>query len=288
MPVGKKAIDRITSQLKRYQSILKAARDRDVSESDTAVIIGDILADVLGYEKYVEITTEFAIRGTYVDLAVKVGRDVHFLVEAKAIGVALKEAHVKQAIDYGANHGIEWVLLSNATTWQIYRIEFKQPIGKTLVAEIDLLNANPKDPRVVECFANLSKEGFAKGGMADFFEQQQATSKFSIAAALLGERMVSQLRLELRRLFPGVKVDEETLQESLRLEVIKRELVEGEDAAAASALLKRLTRSLAREKEKAARDGSKAGADAAIPSPAIAAAANADGIVAPQPSAASG
>lgn len=281
MPVGKTAIDRITSQLKRYQGILKAAKNRDVSESDTAVIIGDILADVLGYEKYVEITTEFAIRGTYVDLAVKVGRDVHFLVEAKAIGVPLKEAHVKQAVDYGANHGIEWVLLSNATTWQIYRIEFKQPISKTLVAEIDLLNANPKDPRVVECFGNLSKEGFAKGGMADFFDQQQATSKFSIAAALLGERMVNQLRLELRRLFPGVKVDEESLQEALRLEVIKRELVEGEEAAAAGALLKRLTRSLAREKERAAKDNGKAGADAAIAAPAITAAA--DGVVAPQP-----
>lgn len=258
MPVGKKAIDRIVSQLKRYQGILKAAKDRDVSESDTAVIIGDILADVLGYEKYVEITTEFAIKGTYVDLAVKVGKDVHFLIEAKAIGVPLKEIHVKQAIDYGANHGIEWVILSNGVTWQVYRIEFKQPIGKTLVAEVDLLNSSPKDQRLIECFGNLSKEGFAKGGMSDFFDQQQATSKYSIAAALLGERMINQLRLELRRLFPGVKVDEGALEEALRLDVIKRELVDGDEAAAAGALLKRLTRSLAREKERSSRNASEA------------------------------
>lgn len=273
MPVGKKAIDRIVSQLKRYQGILKAAKDRDVSESDTAVIIGDILADVLGYEKYVEITTEFAIKGTYVDLAVKVGREVHFLVEAKAIGVPLKEIHVKQAIDYGANHGIEWVILSNGVTWQIYRIEFKQPIGKTLVAEVDLLNSSPKDQRLIECFGNLSKEGFAKGGMSDFFDQQQATSKYSIAAALLGERMINQLRLELRRLFPGVKVDAEALEEVLRLDVIKRELVDGDEAAAAGALLKRLTRSLAREKERSARNASdtKDGADESAPNaPAVA------------------
>lgn len=283
MPVGKKAIDRIVSQLKRYQGILKAAKDRDVSESDTAVIIGDILADVLGYEKYVEITTEFAIKGTYVDLAVKVGRDVHFLVEAKAIGVPLKEIHVKQAIDYGANHGIEWVILSNGVVWQIYRIEFKQPISKTLVAEIDLLNSSPKDQRLVECFGNLSKEGFAKGGMADFFDQQQATSKYSIAAALLGERMINQLRLELRRLFPGVKVDEEALAEALRLDVIKRELVDGDEAAAAGALLKRLTRSLAREKERNARNaaGAKDGADEALPTAATPATTRADGAAVP-------
>jgi hypothetical protein len=278
MPVGKKALDRITSQLRRYQSILKAAKDRDVSESDTAVIIGDILADVLGYEKYVEITTEFAIKGTYVDLAVKVGRDVHFLVEAKAIGVPLKEIHVKQAVDYGANHGVEWVILSNGVVWQVYRIEFRQPISKTLVAEIDLLNSSPKDQRLLECFGNLSKEGFAKGGMSDFFDQQQATSKYSIAAALLGERMVSRLRLELRRLFPGVKVEEEALEEVLRMEVIKRELVEGDEAAAAGSLLKRLTRSLAREKERNARSssGAKDGADEPLSAATTAAVAHAD------------
>jgi hypothetical protein len=57
----------------------------DVSESDTVVIIVDMLADVLGYKKYSEITTEHSVRGTYVDLAVKVGNDVQFLIEAKAI-----------------------------------------------------------------------------------------------------------------------------------------------------------------------------------------------------------
>ena len=106
MAISKKVSDRLAQQLKKYQSVLSEAKDRDVSESDTVVIIADMLADLLGYKKYVEITTEFAIRGTYVDLAVKVGSDVRFLLEAKAIGQALKENHVKQAIDYGANHGI--------------------------------------------------------------------------------------------------------------------------------------------------------------------------------------
>jgi hypothetical protein len=84
MPVGKKALDRISRGLKRYREILVAAKKRDVSESDTVVIVGDMMADLLGYEKYVEISTEFAIKSTYVDLAVKVGNDIHFIVEAKA------------------------------------------------------------------------------------------------------------------------------------------------------------------------------------------------------------
>src|SRR5579872_2150282 len=112
MAISKRVIDRIAMQLKRYQVILADAKNRDISESDTVVIVGDMLSDVLGYKKYTEIATEFAIRGTHVDLAVKIGEDIRFLVEAKAIGVLLKDTHVKQAIDYGANHGIEWVILT--------------------------------------------------------------------------------------------------------------------------------------------------------------------------------
>jgi hypothetical protein len=39
-------------------------------------------------------------------LAVKIDEDIRFLVEAKAIGVLLKDTHVKQAIDYGANREV--------------------------------------------------------------------------------------------------------------------------------------------------------------------------------------
>jgi len=103
MGISARVTERISTQLKKYQTVLAEAKDRDISESDTVVIVVDMLADVLGYKKYTEITTEHSVRGTYVDLAVKVGNDVRFLIEAKAIGVSLKENHVKQAVDYGAN-----------------------------------------------------------------------------------------------------------------------------------------------------------------------------------------
>ncbi len=92
-------------------------KKRDVSEVDTVVIIGDMMADVLGYEKYVEISTEFAVMGTYVDLAVKVGNDIHFLVEAKAIGIHSQgPACSGKRSDYGANQGIKWPILTNGVT----------------------------------------------------------------------------------------------------------------------------------------------------------------------------
>ncbi len=249
--ISKKVIDRIITQLKKYQAILSGAKDRDISESDTVVIIGDMLAEVLGYKKYTEITTEFAIRGTYVDLAVKVDGNVRFLIEAKAIGVALKDNHVKQAIDYGANHGIEWVVLTNGIIWQVYKIHFRQPIDKSLIFEVDVLQANPRNALLLECFGNLSREGFTHSSMTAFFQQQQATSKYSIAAMLASEPMLHALKKEIRKVSANVKVEEDFLKCVLQNEVLKRELVEGEEAKQAADFLKKALKAASKPKQKA-------------------------------------
>lgn len=255
MAISKKVADRITSNLKRYQAILADAKDRDVSESDTVVIIADILADVLGYNKYTELTTEFAIRNTYVDLAVKVGQEIRFLIEAKAVGVALKDPHIKQAVDYGANHGIEWIVLTNGTIWQIYKIHFKQPIEHSLIYECDLLGSSHKDPKLSECLWHLSKEGFAHSSMTAFYQQQQATSRFALAAVLLSDTMISALRRELRRITPNIRVEEGYLKTALETEVLKREVVESEEAKKAFDYLKRAVKAAERVKKKESQSG---------------------------------
>jgi len=257
MAPSKKVSERIVQQLKRYQTLLVEAKDRDISESDTVVIIADMLADVLGYKKYIEITTEYAIRGTFVDLAVKVGEEIRFLVEVKAIGSALKEAYIKQAIDYGANLGIEWVILSNGAIWQIYKILFKQPVEKTLIYEIDLLKVSHKNQQLLECMGNLSREGFTKSSMATFCQQQQITSKFSLAAILISPPMLNSLRKEIKRICPTVKIDEELLKVTIQNEVLKREVVDSDDAKQASELLKRAIRATEKLKAKTAQESIK-------------------------------
>src|SRR5882724_1117822 len=97
----------------------------------------------------------------------------------------------KQAIDYGANHGIEWIVLSNAVAWRVYKIHFRQPIDKSLIFDFDLLQSSPRTPDVLDCFGSLSREGFTKSSMTALFQQKQATSKFSIAAILLSEPMIT-------------------------------------------------------------------------------------------------
>lgn len=249
MAVSQKVATRISSELKRYQSILAKALQRDISESDTVVIIGDMLSDVLGYDKYQHVTTEYAIRGTYVDLAVRTDNQVRFLIEAKAIGIDLNDNHIKQAVDYAANEGIDWVVLTNGVHWRIYKVQFSKPIDKTLLCDIDILNVSPRSEEVIECFGCLSREGFSKSAMGDLLQQKQVTSKFAIAAILLSDSVIEHLRRDIRRL-SGIRIDEEYLKNTLQNEIIKRELIDGDEAAAAASTVKKMQRALARERRR--------------------------------------
>lgn len=248
MGVSAKVATRIATEVKRYQSVLSAIQKKDISEADTVTVINDILADVCGYDKYHEVTSQYAIRGTFVDLAVRVDDDIRFLIEVKAIGIELKDIHVKQAIDYAANEGIEWVVLTNGAMWRVYKVHFGQPIEKILVCEVDLIALGPKSDEIIECFGNLSREGFSKGTMADLLHQKQVTNKFTIAALLISDDVLDDIRKEVRRLGSGVKVDVEYLRSLLTNEIIKRDLIDSEDAKAAAQNVKRLQRAASRKK----------------------------------------
>jgi hypothetical protein len=69
--IPKKVAEHLVAGLRRYQPILAAAKARDVGEADTVTIIKDMLADVFGYHKYSDVTSEHCIRGAYCDLTIK-------------------------------------------------------------------------------------------------------------------------------------------------------------------------------------------------------------------------
>ena len=75
----------------------------------------------------------------------KLDAKLTMLIEVKAIGSELKDAHVKQAVDYASNQGCEWVVLTNAIEWRLYKVLFRKPIDKQEIAHFDLLTAKPKD-----------------------------------------------------------------------------------------------------------------------------------------------
>jgi hypothetical protein len=231
MPIlPKRVAERLAAGVKRFQPILAAAKARDVGESDTVTIIKDMLADVFGYDKYSEVTSEHAIRGTYCDLATKIEGTLQTLIEVKAIGLELREAHVKQAIDYAANQGVDWVLLTNGIAWRVYHVIFAKPIDQELVVELDFCALNPKLESDLELLYLWCKEGWVKSVLGEYHIQKQALSRFFVGAMILTDPILDVIRRELRRVSPEVKIETEQIRAVLISEVIKREVQEGDKA----------------------------------------------------------
>lgn len=236
MKLTKKTEERIKSSIGKFQKVLGIAKDRDLNESDTVSIITDMLAEVFGYDKYLQVTSELAIRGTYCDLAIKLNDKFEYLIECKAIGIDLKENHLRQAIGYGANKGIQWIILTNGMEWQIHKLKFEQPIQCELVTKFNINELSMKNERDIEKLAIITKEGVEKNLREELYEKIQCVNKFVVGQLLLAEPVVSTIRRELKKLSDGINVEEAEVIALLRDSVLRREIVDetSEDVQAAT------------------------------------------------------
>lgn len=228
--VPNKVFDRLQAGIKRFQPILASAKARDVNESDTVIIVTDMLSEVFGYDKYSEITSECSIRGTWCDLAIKINGSFEYLIEVKAIGLELKDSYTKQAIDYSANQGTDWVILTNGEVWRVYKVTFAKPIDSELVLEFSFSQLNAKKHSDIELTYHLTREGWMKSALGEFHTQRQALSRYFLGAMILSNPVLDVIRRELRRLSPDVRIDTEQIKSVLTQDVLKREVVEGEKA----------------------------------------------------------
>ena len=249
MAIPNKIADRLSFGLKRFQPIISAAKARDANESDTSMIVTDMMAELFGYDKYSEVTKELAIRGTYCDLATKIEGKFQMLIEVKAVGIDLKESHIKQAVDYASNKGIEWVALTNANNWKVFKVIFSKPIDFEMVLDIDLLTLNFKNETHLENLFLLTKESMIKSGLYAYHDQIQATNKFYLGALILSDTVLEAIRRELRRITPDVKVPIDDLRNVLIQDVLKREVIEGEKADIAKKKVQKVARKLLRTKK---------------------------------------
>lgn len=251
MKIAKKTQDRLIAGLKRYQPIVRKLAERDISEADTVTVIKDMLTDIFGYDKYAELTSEQQIRGTYCDLAIRVEGKVHYLAEVKSAGTSLNDNHLRQAVNYGAHQGIEWIILTNAIIWKVYRIKFGQPIDWEEVYCFDMGAISSRSQDDLAKIAMLCRESISTDALQAYHKQAQILNRYVIAELLQSDAVIAGLRKELRRLFEGLKASEDELRILLTNDVIKRDALDGDLPKAAKAMVKKAGASLARKAAKA-------------------------------------
>lgn len=247
--IPKRVAERFTKQVPKFRKILNRASDKDINEADTVTIVKDILCDVFGYDRYDEITSEYAIRNTYCDLAVKIDDEINYLIEVKSISTDLKDSHLRQAINYGASEGVKWVILTNGLIWQVYNIQLKNSVEHEKVLEINFNEISPRKKETQELLFTLSKEGVSKDVISEYQEKINVVNRYIISALILSEPVVGLLRRELRKFTPGIKVENEEIEEIIRNEIFKRNVLEDEKAINAQKRVKRYLSSLNKTKK---------------------------------------
>lgn len=245
--ISAKVKNRLVEGMKKFKPIVTKAKDKDVNESDTVAIIMDILSDVFGYDKYSEITSEYAIKKTYCDLALKINGQPTILLEAKAAGLNLKEQHIKQSVDYGSNSGIEWVILTNSVQWMIYRIIFGKPVVAELVYDFNFTQINTKKESDIELLYYLTKEAMSKAGKAsldEFHMHKQVVNKFVVAQTLLSEPVLDSVRKTIKKIAPEAKGSNDELYRIIIDEIIKRDVLDDEKTIAAKKIVNKAMNNL--------------------------------------------
>lgn len=241
---------RLTSAVPKFKKILSQAKERDVNESDTVTIVTDMLEEVFGFDKYSDITKEFAIQGTYCDLAIKTGKQVDYLIEVKAIGLDLKDNHLKQAVNYAAREGIRWVVLTNGIHWQIHRVTLNTKVEHIQLCCIDFSEVNLRKKDELELLFLLCKRGLIKDNIDKYYEYRQTVNRYMLGALLRTETVASVVRRELRKMNPGLKVSADEILEMLNSGVIKREIIDSDQGVEACKQVTKFYRSQVRAKSK--------------------------------------
>jgi len=214
--------DRIRKGLPRYAGILSQALQRGISEEDTSTITQSILVDILGYDRFQDITGQFAVRGKWADWAVKSGDTLHFLVEVKSLGSKLRERDLFQVVSYSRQHNLEWAVLTTGDVWQCHRIPGGQDPEQFF--EIRLLDTNQSDDEKVEYFYLLSKDGFARDAIQEQWRRAECFRPLALARILLSDEILRAVRRALRRDNPGRTIDVADVKAAITRSVIRGDL----------------------------------------------------------------
>ena len=164
---------------------------------------------------FTEITKEFQVRDRYCDVAIKVKGEVKFLVEAKAMPLALSDKHIEQAENYASRAGIRWVILTSGISWRLYHLTFEtNGIEHDLAFEVNLTPESNLE-EVWRCLSLLARESVLDGTLESFWLQKKTLSPVSLINALFTEEVLNRIKRELRRK-SEVRLDLKDVATSLR------------------------------------------------------------------------
>ncbi len=210
----------IQIRMKPILGQINAALQSGVNESSSRLILDKILQEVLGYA-ISEIKPEQNIQGRPADYVLAPDCIDTLVIEAKRVGLALRDKQVYQATSYAAHSGIEWALLTNVAVWRLYKVTNVGKIEATLVFTIDLHKGLTDDAAYY--FALISRMGIVrKAQLERLWLTRRALSTESLIGAILNDDVLGRIRNVISR-ENGINLDLADVRTAVERDILKLE-----------------------------------------------------------------
>ena len=222
--LSKNKLLKFTQSIKDYKKKFLDKPLGELDESGTRLLINHFLTEMLGYETLSEVKTEYMIKGTYADYVIQIGGKRHFLVEVKALSLNLSSNHLRQSINYGANEGIDFVLLTNGRVFELYKVLFEKPISHELIFSLNLSELSSLKI-IADQLQYLHKDEVLKKGLDVLWDRHSALSPKNLSKLLFSDEVVRFLKKELKKKY-NIKFDEVIIENAVKRIAMESVIIE--------------------------------------------------------------
>lgn len=216
--------ERVKAGVRKFAKPLNDLIARDANEGDTRMLVNRMLTDVLGYDEFSELTTEYQVKGEFADYGIRIDRDLVAFVEVKRVATKLGAKHLRQAEMYAVNEGVEWIVLTNGADWRAYHLTGGLPVEIDLALEVNLVGEETLGQKAGQLFY-LSRESLKRRQIDELWKARRATSPKSLATVLGSDTVTDAIRKELKRT-TGQKVEGADVKRLLRETVLRPECLD--------------------------------------------------------------
>lgn len=187
------------------RTIVQQAEKADANEAETRRRIERIFENVMGYDPFVHLSRERAVRGAgeteHVDFSIQIDGSTDsrpiIMVEIKRVAIDLSRKHLKQVTSYAIDAGCEWTLLTNGREWKLYHVAFGQPPETREVRSWNLLVDELGD--LVESFDLISFRSLKRNSLSDLWQKTSTLSPKNVLEAIVCEQSMNAIRRQLRK-----------------------------------------------------------------------------------------
>lgn len=221
--MGKKTTAVTRDGLREARELIQDVYKMDGNEAETRRRLERIFEGLLGYDSLKHMSREHAVKASglteHLDFAIILDGAPDaipvMVVEVKAVGVDLRQKHIKQATSYAINLGCNWILLTNGREWHIYHMEFRlnEPPDARLLEKWNLLEDDPAD--LLHNFDTISYRSVRRGELGKLWETAKVLQPKTLLEAMFSLDSLRSMRRLLKK-EAGVLIAFEDIVEGIR------------------------------------------------------------------------